>query len=347
MKFALKAVVVSNAVAVIFAMATPAAAETKVLFNFFVPPKHPIVTGIIKTWAARATKATEGRLKVSYPAKSLAPAPRQWKMVTSGIADATIMFNNFERNRLSLDQLGTLPFVISDGTSSAIALWKTHKKYFEAKKQYKGVKLLGFFMHGGGEFFSLKGPIKSIADLKRMKMRTSPGSTAGAMSKIGSTVVPTPGVKAFNVVSKGIVDGMVFPIGDVWKLKMMAYAKHLTKVPGKVYGAVFSMYMNQKKWDSLSKKDQAAIEAVSGERIAADTENWVKIDAQAEVLYRKRGIGIHNASPAFVANLKKAWAYMASDWIKTANKVGIDGKAAYQYFIAEGKRLHKARMMKK
>ena len=201
--------------------AVPAQAETKILFNYFVPPKHPLKVGIMDNWSKRVAEGSNGRIEVSYPAKTLAPAPRQWKMITSGIADATVMYNNFERKRLSLDQVGTLPFSITDASSTATALWRTHKKYFEAKNQYKGVKFLGYIMHGGGELFSLKDPILSVADMKKMKLRSPPGDVAKAVGKTGAAVVPTPGVKAFDVVSKGIVDGMVFPIGDVWKLKMM------------------------------------------------------------------------------------------------------------------------------
>ena len=319
--------------------AAPAHAETKILFNYFVPPKHPLKIGVIDLWSDRVTKATEGRIKVNYPAKTLAPAPRQWKMVTSGIADATVMFNNFERNRLTLDQIGTLPFSITDAGSTATALWRTHKKFFESKNQYKGVKLLGFIMHGGGEFFSLKDPITSIADLAKMKMRVPPGDVAKALSKTGAAVVPTPGVKAYDVVSKGIVDGMVFPIGDVWKLKMMPYVKHLTKVPGKVYGSVFSLYMNQKVWDRLSKADKAAVLASSGEKIAADSRNWGDVDKEAEEIYRKRGIGVVEASAGFAADLKKLWAYQDAEWIERATAAGVDGKAALAFFRAEAKRI--------
>ena len=321
----------------------PASAETTILFNYFVPPKHPIKLGIVDTWTARVTEGTGGKVKIRHPAKTLAPPPRQWKMVTSGIADATFMFNNFERNRLTLDQVGTLPFTITDAPSTAIALWRTHKKFFEAKNQYKGVKLLGFFMHGGGEFFSLTDPITSVADLARMKVRTPPGDVAKAMGKTGAAVVPTPGVKAFDVVSKGIVDGLVMPISDIWKLKMKPYVKHLTKVPGKVYGAVFSVYMNQGVWDRLPKADQAAIMAASEEKIAADSHNWGKIDAEAEAIYRKDGITIRTASPGFTADLKKMWAYLDDAWIARAGKAGVDGKAALAFYRTEAKRVFAAR----
>lgn len=322
--------------------ASPALAETKILFNYFVPPKHPLKVGIIDNWSKRVTEASKGGIKVSYPAKTLAPAPRQWKMITSGIADTTVMYNNFERKRLSLDQVGTLPFSITDASSTATALWRTHKKYFEAKNQYKGVKFLGYIMHGGGELFSLKDPILSVADMAKMKLRSPPGDVAKAVGKTGAAVVPTPGVKAFDVVSKGIVDGMVFPIGDVWKLKMMPYVKHLTKVPGKVYGAVFSLYMNQKVWNKLSKEDKAVVEAASGEKISMDSNNWGNVDIQAEGIYKKNGIGIHNASAGFTADLKKLWAYQDEAWIATANKAGVDGRAALDFYRAESKRIYKA-----
>ena len=322
--------------------ASPALAETKILFNYFVPPKHPLKVGIMDNWSKRVAEGSNGRIKVSYPAKTLAPAPRQWKMITSGIADATVMYNNFERKRLSLDQVGTLPFSITDASSTATALWRTHKKYFEAKNQYKGVKFLGYIMHGGGELFSLKDPILSVADMAKMKLRSPPGDVAKAVGKTGAAVVPTPGVKAFDVVSKGIVDGMVFPIGDVWKLKMMPYVKHLTKVPGKVYGAVFSLYMNQKVWNKLSKEDKAVVEAASGEKISMDSNNWGNTDIQAEAIYRKNGIGIHTASAEFTADLKKLWAYQDNAWIETANKAGVDGRAALDFYRAESKRIYQA-----
>ena len=320
-----------------------AEAETKILFNYFVPPKHPLKVGVIDRWAERVVKASQGRIQVEFPAKTLAPAPRQWKMVTSGIADATVMYNNFERKRLSLDQVGTLPFSITDASSTAIALWRTHKRFFESKNQYKGVKFLGYIMHGGGELLSLKQPITSMADLKRMKLRTPPGAVAKAVSATGAAVVPTPGIKAFDVVSKGIVDGMVFPIADVWKLKMMPYVKHLTKVPGKIYGAVFSLYMNQKVWDRLSDADKAVVMAASEEKIAADSNNWGNIDIEAEALFRKRGIGIQQATPEFTAALRKAWAFQDDEWVAEADKLGVPGREALAWFRAEAKRVFEMR----
>ena len=53
-------------------VAGPATAETKLLFNNFVPETHPI-TKILKAWAGRVAKVTEGRVVIEFPAASLAP----------------------------------------------------------------------------------------------------------------------------------------------------------------------------------------------------------------------------------------------------------------------------------
>ena len=82
--------------------AAPANAETKILLNRFVPAKHPFNTGMFVPWAKDVAKATNGRVKVEFSTASLAPPPKQWNMVSKGIADAAMLANIFERNRLKL-----------------------------------------------------------------------------------------------------------------------------------------------------------------------------------------------------------------------------------------------------
>ena len=45
-----------SAIVLMSATSIASAAETKILFNFFVPPKHPLKVGIIDHWAKRVMK---------------------------------------------------------------------------------------------------------------------------------------------------------------------------------------------------------------------------------------------------------------------------------------------------
>jgi TRAP-type C4-dicarboxylate transport system substrate-binding protein len=67
-----------------------AQAETELLFNRFVPPKHPFDLGMFIPWAKDVAKATDGRVKVEFATAALAPPPKQWNMVSKGIADVAV-----------------------------------------------------------------------------------------------------------------------------------------------------------------------------------------------------------------------------------------------------------------
>jgi TRAP-type C4-dicarboxylate transport system substrate-binding protein len=315
--------------------AGPATAKTRLLFNIFVPPKHLMRTAIAAGWIKRVEAASKGQIKVHIPAKTLAPAPRQWGMITDGIADVTVMYNVFERRRLTLIQMSYLPFMVPTARSAGIALWHTQNKYYAKAHQFKGVKLLGFFFLPPGAIHSMDKPIKSVADLKEMKIRVSPGVPAKAAAALGGVPVPTPGIKAYEVVSKGVVDAMFFPPSDTYSLKMVPYVKHTLLVPGGLYGASFSLFMNQKKFDGLPKAQQAAIMASSGEKIAEDGAAMDKLNNVALKALKDHGATIDTANAAFMAEAKKKLAFLRTGWLAAAKKAGVDGKAALAYYTAE------------
>jgi TRAP-type C4-dicarboxylate transport system substrate-binding protein len=317
------------------AAAGPATAKTRLLFNIFVPPKHLMRTAIAAGWIKRVEAATKGQIKVRIPAKTLAPAPRQWGMITDGIADVTIMYNVFERRRLTLIQMSFLPFMVPTARSAGLALWRTQNKFYAKAHQFKGVKLLGFFFLPPGAIHSMDKPIKTVADLKELKIRVSPGVPAKAAAALGGVPVPTPGIKAYEVVSKGVVDAMFFPPSDTYSLKMVPYVKHTLLVPGGLYGASFSLFMNQKKFDGLSKADKAAVLAASGEKIARDGAAMDRLNAVALKALKAHGATVTTADAAFMAEAHKRLAFLRTGWLAKARKAGVDGEAALAYLSAQ------------
>ena len=316
--------------------AMPAQAETKILFNRFVPPKHPFNTGMFVPWAKDVEKATNGRVKVEFATASLAPPPKQWNMVSKGIADAAMLANIFERNRLKLPAVAQLPFSSIKAEARGVALWRTYKKHLEKANEYKGMQLLGLWTLSGANILHTRKPILSVADLKNEKMWVIAGIPNKMFTKLGAVVVSVPGVKMFNVVSKGIVNGAVTSVYPLLAFKLMPYVKHITRFPGGINANTFSFLFSKKKWDRLSKRDKAAIWSVSGERIGANAGRATdRLDDKAMMLGKKKGIKFHAASPAFVAEMKQKLAYVTENWIKAANSRGVDGKAAVAYFRSQ------------
>lgn len=334
-----KSVLAATAVAVLGSLAAvPAQAETKLLFNRFVPVKHPFNTGMFEPWAKDVEAATEGRVKVEFSAANLAPPPKQWNMVSKGIADVAMLANIFERNRLQLPPIAQLPFMGNSSEKRGVAMWRTHEKFLAKANEYKGMHLLGQWSLSGSNLYHTKKPIRSLADLKNEKMWVIAGTPNKMISGLGAVVVSVPGVKMFNVVSKKVVDGTVTSTYTLAAFKLMPYIKHVTLVPDGLYATTFSLLLNEKKWKKLSKADKAAVASVSGERIAANAGRGTdKLNDKVQGIASKKGITFETASAAFMQEMRTGLAAYEGEWVKKANARGVDGKAALAYFKSQVK----------
>jgi len=332
------AAVLGGAAVLACAVSGGAQAKTEILFNLFAPPKHIINTGIVKPWAAAVTKASSGRVTFKFPPSSVAPPPRQFDIARTGTVDMAYQFNGFLRRRVPLVQLTLLPFMGRSGRAQAVALWRTYKKFFEKKNQYSGVHLVGFFGGPPGDICSLKAQreINSVAALKTMKMWSLPGPPSQGLKRLNVTVVPGPAVRIYSIVSKGIVDGFAgLGLQEAIRFNVAQFAKSCTVLSDSMFTAMFSLMINPKKWDSLSDADKQAFDKLGGETLAHYTRHWDAADMNAPENLRKLGVKVLDAAPAFEADLRKAWQPMHQQWIDGANKLGIDGKAAYDFFRAE------------
>lgn len=316
--------------------AAPASAETKILFNRFVPPKHPFNVGMFIPWAKDVERVTQGRVKVEFPTATLAPPQKQWNMVTSGIADVAMLANAFERKRLQLPVIAQLPFVGDSAAQRGVALWRTQVKYFDKANEYKGIKLIGAWTLSGATVFHGSKPITKVADLNKEKMWALAGLPNATLKAFGAVVVSVPGVQMFNVVSKGIVNGLTTSDYSLNAFKVMPYVKYATKIPGGLNGVSFSLLMNEKKFNGLPKKDRDAIWSVSGERVALNAgKKTDELDQKSIADQKAKGIKRIVASPAFIAEIKKGTAFLVDDWLKAAKGRGIDGKAALAFYKSQ------------
>jgi TRAP-type C4-dicarboxylate transport system substrate-binding protein len=125
----------------------------------------------------------------------------------------------------------------------------------------------------------------------------------------------------------------------VKNFKLVSYTKGITVVPGKIAGASFSMFMSAKTWASLSKKDQDAIDGASGEAIARSAKSWDDDDKVGLEQLLAAGAKQVTAPPAFMTELQDKLKFIEDNWIKEAEKAGVDGKAALAFFRAEAKAL--------
>lgn len=326
------------ALAISSGLSAQAQAAERVIFNCFFPAKHYVCTQFMPELKNRIETATEGRVKVNTPPKSLAAPPDQYDGVVGGVMDGALQFNAFIANQVPGIQFTLLPF--TNATRSEVAgpaMWDTYQEFFADKNEYGDAVLISYYASSGNEIYSMNDePIQSLEDIGNRKMWGLPGVVANTLKGTGSSVVAGPAVQMLEIVSKGVVDGYAgVPWGSVAAFKLGDYTKSATELKSKLFQPTFSFLIAKNKWDKFSSEDQSAIMDVMG----ADFAQWAgafqdNVNAKARVALTEGGIEIIEGSDELEEGLRGLGQPITDAWIAKVDAMGIDGQEVIDFYLA-------------
>lgn len=318
-----------------FSMTSVAQAQTKLTLSSWLPPTHPVVSEMIQPWMEQVETATEGRVTIQMLAKPLGHPKVHYDIARDGMADITYSAHGYTPGRFTLTKVSELPFSGDSAEATSVAYWKIHEKYFTQANEYKGTQLLSLFTHGPGMVHNSKRPIKTLEDFDGLKMRVGGGIANDVASQLGIVPILKPSSASYELLSRGVADGILFPMESVPAFKLDDIVTHTTMIPGGLYNISFFLVMNKDRFKSLSEADQAAIMRVSGAAFSRlSGQVWDKVDKAATVRLKEKGNDIQTADATLMQAIKEKTQNIEADWIKDANKKGVDGAAALAEFKA-------------
>jgi TRAP-type transport system periplasmic protein len=320
------------------AFAAPSLAQTTLTFSSWVPPTHHLTIWQQK-WAAEAEKATGGRVKFQSLPKHPSAPPGTFDAVRDGLMDLSYVTASYTPARHVLPLMPELPGAGETAYVNSVAYSRIHWKHFHKVGEYKGVKLLGVFTHGPGQMFT-KRPIVRIDDLKALKIRTGGGVAEQVANALGASAFVKPAPESYELLKSGVADGVFFPLESISSFKLETVLEQATLFRGGMYSSAFGFFMNEDKWNKLSKQDQEIIEKLSYEHVArTNGASWDAADQVGLDTLKKAGVKIVNANQALQAEVQKRSAPIVDDWIKRASAKGVDAKGALSEFRAELKKV--------
>ena len=327
----------SLAAACLLALGAPAQAQTRIVANCFFPPQHFVCAEVLAGWAEDVARVTEGRVRVTTPARSMAPPPEQLASVRGGVFDAGFQFNGFIADEIVGPAVSLQPFTATgDARANSVALWRTYETYLADADEFSGVQLLGLFVAPGVDLYAMQEPpITSLEDLQRRRMWAAPGVTARILRDIGSPVVSGPAVQMTELIQRGVVDGYVgIPASDAVAFNVLPYARSATRTQAKISAPSFSFFVSQAVWERIVESDRAAILSVSGEAFAERAGlAWAGAESRALIsMSEALSVPVIDASEEFEAALRAAAEPFAEEWIAAANARGIDAAAALEFY---------------
>jgi TRAP-type C4-dicarboxylate transport system substrate-binding protein len=320
------------------ALASPALAQTPLTYSSWVPPTHHL-TIWQANWAAEVEKATGGRVKFQSLPKAPSAAPGTLDAVRDGLVDLSYVTASYTPARHILPLMAELPGMADTAEVNSVAYSRIHWKHFHKVGEYKGVKLLAVWTHGPGQMFTKK-PVSGINDVKGLKIRTGGGIAEAVANAIGASAFVKPAPESYELLNSGVADGVFFPFESIASFKLESVIGQATVFPGGMYSSSFGFFMNEDKWNKLSKQDQAIIEKYSYEYAArSNGKSWDAADQKGLDALKKANANIVRANPALTAEVQKRSAPIIEDWIKKANAKGVNAKAALDEFRAEIKKV--------
>jgi TRAP-type C4-dicarboxylate transport system substrate-binding protein len=221
-----------------------------------------------------------------------------------------------------------LPFMMSNAEAMSKAYWEYVQTM--APDEFKDVQVLALHVHGPGAIHTTDKPVKSVADMKGVKVRGPSRQINKLLGALGATPVgmPLPGIP--DALSKGTIQGAVIPWEVVPSVKVHELTKYHAEFDpagGALYTITFVMAMNKAKYNSLPPDLKKVIDNNSGMATSA----WLGKTQQAgDAAGRKaaadRGNTIFTVGPQEAQQFRRASRLVEVEWVEDMNKRGFDGK---------------------
>ncbi|MGE0233407.1 MAG: TRAP transporter substrate-binding protein [Flavobacteriaceae bacterium] len=340
MKFRLSHLVAAAAIAVSAVSLSPKTASAEVVLNY-APwlPANYVLNDVWKPWAEEVAKVTEGRVKVEFLPKAVGSPTVQFDVVRDGGSDIVVGITGYTPNRYVPLELGEMPLLSSDVADLSPGFYEIYEKHLAALKPFENAHIITVFATTP-TFIATTKPVKTIDDLKGMKLRAHSAAAIPIIEALGAVPVQKPVSELYELMSSGILDGSFLAFQPILGWKLEGVLKYITVVNGGMGQSVMAMAVNQDKWNAIDEKDRKAIDAISGLAMAKAVG---KAYANAEIESRKKleanGNVITEASPELVAEIAKRLEPIEADWVKRAKEKGLkDPKAVLDELRANMKK---------
>jgi len=150
---------------------------------------------------------------------------------------------------------------------------------------------------GARSFYDTKRPIKSIADLKGLKLRVIGNPIfVDMVNALGGNGVAMGYDQVFSALQTGVIDGAENNMPSFVFDHHYEAAKYYTFTEHLIVPEI--LVFSRKAWDALGKDDQALIRKLAREAQADEREHWIAYEKQA--MDKARAAGIQ-----FVENIDK------------------------------------------
>lgn len=150
---------------------------------------------------------------------------------------------------------------------------------------------LAFYDSGSRSFYTAKKPIRTVADMKGMKIRVQQSEMwVAIMQAMGGNATPMPYAEVYTALKTGLVDGAENNWPSYESSRHYEAAKYYSLTEHSMAPEV--LMFSKKVWDGLSKEDQVLIRKAAKDSVASMRKLWDEREAKARQVVTAGGAKI-------------------------------------------------------
>jgi TRAP-type C4-dicarboxylate transport system substrate-binding protein len=194
-------------------------------------------------------------------------------------------------------------------------------------KEYRRVALLGLWHNAPNMLLMANKPVRTMADLKGLKIRTPSRNGGKILEAWGAAPVSMPATDIYNAMQTGVIDGAMIDATTLQTFKLGEVTKYVTHGMKPTVSSFF-LVMNRDSFGALSAPQRAALQEAG--KTAAINANKVQQSVAAKALAAfsaQAGKQVIQLSAADVAAFNTASDAVTKQIIEEADKSGLDASA--------------------
>ena len=240
-----------------------ALAQEELKLHSFVPPTHVIWTDVITPWSQEVARLSNNKLTVRlFPAMQLGGRPPElYRQVVQGITDATFTLPGYTSADFPMMALTELPGTANSADDGTRKLWANFDKFLA--REYKDTKVLMLWNSDSASLMSKSKPIRTLEDLKGMKIRTPSAAQSAQLEALGATPIDMPVTQIYNNLDRGVIDATMIPMSAALDFKLIEVAKYFT-IDAPLGRSPFLVAMNKARYDKLPADLRKVIDDTTG-----------------------------------------------------------------------------------
>ncbi|MFA7171880.1 MAG: TRAP transporter substrate-binding protein [Kiritimatiellia bacterium] len=305
--------------------------KVKLTYSVFFPPTH-IQCKLAAEWAAEINRRTEGRVKITvFPGGSLTKAPQCYQGVVDGASDIGQSAFAYSRGRFPMLEGLDLPVGYPDG-AAATRIANALVMQFRPL-EIQDTQMMYVHAHGPGILASKK-PIKSLVDLKGLKVRAT-GFCTKVVEALGGSPISMSQGEAYEALQKGVVDATMCPIETLKGWKQAEVINCVTESQCVGYTTAFFVTMNKETWAKLSTDIQQIILDVNREWVVKHGQAWSAADSEGRAYVKSLDKEIFTLS----FEERELWTNLVApllrEYVESAKKAQVAGDDFLKALLTE------------